>query len=44
MKQGARNREAAAAAQQAQAQQQTNLHRYEKAYGSCMEGRGYQVR
>jgi Glycine-zipper domain len=44
MKQGARNREAAATAQQAQAQQQTNLQRYEKAYGTCMEGRGYQVR
>jgi hypothetical protein len=44
MKQGARNREAAASAQQAQAQQQTALRRYEKAYATCLEGRGYQVR
>lgn len=38
------NRQAAAATQQAQAQQQANLQSYEKAYGVCMEGRGYQVR
>ncbi len=38
------NQEAAAATQQAQAQQQANLQRYEKAYGVCMEGRAYQVR
>jgi hypothetical protein len=44
MRQGRRNREAAAAAQQTQAQQQTNLQQYEKAYAVCMEGRGYQVR
>jgi hypothetical protein len=44
MKQGARNREAAASAQQAQARQQTDLQRYEKAYAICLAGRGYQVR
>jgi len=44
MRQGSRNREAAAATQQARAQQQTNLQPYEKAYATCMEGRGYQVR
>jgi Glycine zipper len=44
MKQSARNKEAAASAQQAQAQQQTDLQRYEKAYATCMGGRGYQVR
>ena len=38
------NQQMAAESQQAQAQQQGNIERYEKAYGVCMEGRGYQVR
>jgi len=44
MRQGRANREAAAANQQAQAQQQSNLQQYDQAYGSCMAGRGYQVK
>ena len=44
MRQSERNREAAMASQQQQAAQQTNLQRYEQAYGACMGGRGYQVR
>jgi hypothetical protein len=38
------NQETATANQQAQAQQQASLGRYEQAYAVCMEGRGYQVR
>ena len=38
------NREVAAQNQQAQAQQTSNIDRYERAYGACMEGRGYQVK
>jgi hypothetical protein len=44
MRQRRAHQQQAAEAQQAQAQQQGNLQRYEKAYGVCMEGRGYQVR
>ena len=44
MRQSRQNRQSAAAAQQAQSQQQANLQRYEKAYGTCLAGRGYQVR
>ncbi len=44
MRQNRQNQEAAAAQQQAQSQQQANLQRYEKAYGTCLAGRGYQVR
>jgi OmpA family protein len=38
------NREAAAASQQAQAQQQAGYANYEKAYGACLSGRGYSVK
>jgi hypothetical protein len=34
----------AQAHQQAQAQQQANYHNYERAYGVCLQGRGYAVR
>jgi len=44
MRQGRANRDAAAANEQAQAQQQANLQRYDQAYGACMGGRGYQVK
>ena len=44
MRQGRANRDAAAANEQAQAQQQGNLQRYDQAYGACMGGRGYQVK
>jgi hypothetical protein len=44
IRQSQRNQQAAMAAQQQQAAQQTNLQRYEQAYGACMGGRGYQVR
>jgi hypothetical protein len=44
MRQRDQNRQAAAAAQQANAQQQANLQRYDQAYAACMSGRGYQVR
>jgi hypothetical protein len=44
VRRGAHNRQAAAASQEAQAQQAANLQRYERAYGACMEGRGYQVK
>jgi hypothetical protein len=44
MRQNRQNQEAAAAQQQAQGQQQANVQRYEKAYGTCLAGRGYQVR
>jgi hypothetical protein len=38
------NREAAAASQQAQAQQQAGYANYEKAYATCLSGRGYSVK
>ena len=38
------NREAAAASQQAQAQQQAGYANYEKAYAACLSGRGYSVK
>ena len=38
------NREAAAASQQAQAQQQAAYGNYEKAYATCLSGRGYSVK
>jgi len=38
------NREAAAANQQAQAQQQAAYGNYEKAYATCLSGRGYSVK
>lgn len=44
MRQRRAHQQAAAETQQAQAQQQANLQRYEKAYSVCLEGRGYQVR
>lgn len=42
-RQSRRNAQAADDARQAEASQQANLQRYEKAYGACMGGRGYQV-
>jgi hypothetical protein len=44
LRQGAHNRQAASGAAQAQAQQQSNVDRYERSYAACMAGRGYQVR
>jgi hypothetical protein len=44
MRQNRANREAAAASQQAQAQQQAGYANYEKAYGACLSGRGYSVK
>jgi YmgG-like glycine-zipper protein len=44
MRQNRQNREAAAASQQAQAQQQAGYANYEKAYGACLSGRGYSVK
>lgn len=44
LRQGRQNREAAAAQQQAQAQQQGVQAQYDKAYGACLEGRGYAVK
>jgi len=44
MRQNDRNRQAAAASQQAQASQQAGLQRYDQAYAACMSGRAYQVR
>lgn len=44
MKKSRQSQQAAAAQQQAQSQQQANLQRYEKAYATCLAGRGYQVR
>lgn len=37
------NEQAAAMNQQATAQQQANLQRYDQAYATCMKGRNYQV-
>jgi hypothetical protein len=44
MRQNRHNREAAAASQQAQSQQQAGYANYEKAYGACLSGRGYSVK
>src|SRR6267142_1163983 len=44
MRQNANNREAAQASQQAQAQQQGAYANYEKAYATCLSGRGYSVK
>lgn len=44
LRQGRQNRQAAEAQQQAQAQAQAARSQYDKAYGVCLEGRGYQVR
>ncbi len=44
MRQGQQNQQAAQAQQQAQAQAQANMATYDRAYATCMEGRGYQVR
>jgi len=44
MRQSNANAQAAQAAQDAQAQQQANLGRYEQAYAACMGGRGYQTK
>ena len=44
IRQGRRNAEAAQAAQQAEQSQQVSLQRYDQAYGTCLAGRGYQVR
>jgi hypothetical protein len=43
MRQNDYNRQVAAQNQQAQANQQAGLQRYEQAYRTCMAGRGYQV-
>ena len=44
MRQNQYNRQAAAASQQAQAQQQAGYANYEKAYAACLSGRGYSVK
>lgn len=44
MRQNQRNRQSAQYAQQANAQQESNLGRYEQAYAACLAGRGYQVK
>jgi hypothetical protein len=44
VRQNRNNREAAAASQQAQAQQQGAYANYEKAYATCLSGRGYSVK
>jgi hypothetical protein len=44
MRQNQYNRDAAAATQQAQANQQAGLQRYEQAYAACLGGRGYTVK
>jgi OmpA family protein len=44
MRQNSQNQQAAQAQQQAQAQANAGLAQYDKAYGACMEGRGYSVR
>jgi Glycine-zipper domain len=44
MRQNQNNRAAAQASQQAQGQQQANYDRYERAYASCLQGRGYPVK
>jgi hypothetical protein len=44
MKQNQQNQQAAQAQQQAQAQNQQALAQYDKAYGVCLEGKGYAVK
>jgi hypothetical protein len=44
VRQNRNNREAAAASQQAQSQQQAAYGNYEKAYATCLSGRGYSVK
>jgi hypothetical protein len=44
MRQNDYNRQVAAQNQQAQANQQANVQRYEQAYATCLSGRGYQVK
>ena len=44
MRQSRYNKQVYQQSQQAQAQQQTDLARYERAYAACMAGRGYQVK
>jgi hypothetical protein len=44
VRQNRNNREAAAASQQAQSQQQAAYGNYEKAYATCLAGRGYSVK
>ena len=44
MRQRKARREQEAAAQQAQSQQQSQIDLYNRAYGACMEGRGYTIR
>ena len=44
MRQNANNRASAQASQQAQAQQQANYSNYERAYATCLGGRGYTVK
>jgi hypothetical protein len=44
MRQNRQNRESAAASQQAQAQQQAGYANYEKAYATCLSGRGDSVK
>jgi hypothetical protein len=44
IRQGRRNQQAAQAQQQAQADAQAGRNNYDRAYASCMQGRGYQVR
>ncbi|MGH7303816.1 MAG: glycine zipper family protein [Candidatus Rokuibacteriota bacterium] len=44
MRQNQHNRAAAQASQQAQAQQQTAYGNYERAYATCLTGRGYSVK
>jgi hypothetical protein len=43
MRQGSQNQATAEATRQAQAQRQADLQRYERAYATCLQGRGYQV-
>lgn len=43
IRQNSYNRQAAASAATSQNQQSTDLQRYDRAYGTCMGGRGYQV-
>ena len=44
MRQNQNNRAAAQSSQQAQAQQQAEYGNYEKAYATCLSGRGYSVK
>lgn len=44
MRQNQQNRQSAQAQQQAQAQASAGQAQYDKAYGACLEGKGYSVR